>query len=62
MNRAYLRRQRQQERASAAMGVLGAILLGAMVIVVLAAMVVAWQHFPTAWWLPVEQRPFGGAL
>ena len=62
MNRAYLRRQRQQERASAAMGVLGAILLGAMVIVVLAAMVAAWQHFPTGWWLPVEQRPFGGAL
>lgn len=62
MNSAYVKRLRREQRASAALGVLGAILLGAMAIVVLAAMVAAWQHFPTGWWLPVEQRPFGGAL
>ena len=62
MNRAYLRRQRQQERASAALGVLGAVILALLAAAVLAALAQAWTHFPTGWWLPVEQRPFGGAL
>ena len=62
MNSAYIKRQRREERASAALGILGALLLGAAVIVLLAAAVSAWGHFPTGWWLEPAQRPFGGAL
>ena len=62
MNSAYLKRQRQQERASAAMGVLGALILALLAAAFLTALVKAGMALPTAWWLPVDQRPFGGAL
>ena len=62
MNSAYLKRQRAEDRASAAMGVLGAVLLAGLAVVVLVGLAHAWQHFPTAWWLEPSQRPFGGAL
>lgn len=62
MNRAYLRRQRQQERASAALGVLGAVILALLAAAVLTALWRVAAAIPSGWWLPVEQRPFGGAL
>jgi hypothetical protein len=62
MNRAAQRAQKRQERASAALGILGAVLCA----VVAGAVVVALLHWiatvPSGWWLPVAQRPFGGAL
>ena len=42
--------------------------IGLTVIVAAVTFLVAWSifeivwHIPTAWWLPVEQRPFGGKL
>lgn len=62
MTRAYLRRQRQQDRASAALGVLGAVILALLAAAVLTALVKAGMALPTAWWLEPAQRPFGGAL
>jgi hypothetical protein len=62
MNSAYQKMLRRQERASAALGILGAVLCA----VVVGAVVVALLHWvatmPSGWWLPVAQRPFGGAL
>lgn len=62
MNSAYVRMLRRERRITALWGILALTLLGAAVIVLLAAAVAAWGHFPTAWWLPPEARPFGGAL
>lgn len=62
MNSAYLKRQRAEDRASALMGVLGAVLLAGLAVMVLVGLAHAWQFFPTAWWLEPSQRPFGGAL
>lgn len=62
MNSAYRKMLRRQERASAMLGLLGA----AIVAIVAVAAAVAFIHLiatvPAGWWLPVAQRPFGGAL
>ena len=59
MNSAYRKMIRNQQRASATLG-----LCGAAIVAIAAA--VAFIHLiapmPSGWWLPVAQRPFGGAL
>ena len=62
MNSAYRKLQARQERASAALGILGAVLCA----VVAGAVMVALAHWiatvPAGWWLEPAYRPFGGAL
>lgn len=60
MNSACRKRQRQQERASAALGVLGALLLALLAVAVLAALWRAAAAIPPGWWLEPATRPFGG--
>jgi hypothetical protein len=60
MNSAYRKLQQRQARASAAIGILGALL----VVLAAGAVLVALWHIvaaiPPGWWLPHDVRPFGG--
>lgn len=60
MNSAYVKRLRREQRASAALGVLGALVLGLIAVAVLLRLGQWVAHIPPGWWLPVEARPFGG--
>lgn len=62
MNSACRKRQRQQERASALTAILGATLLVIVATALTSALVYWIATMPAGWWLPVEARPFGGAL
>lgn len=52
-----MNRQQRHDRASAALGVLGALLIAGLVLVALWNLAAA---IPPGWWLPIEARPFGG--
>jgi hypothetical protein len=60
MNSAYIKLQRRQARASAALGILGALLLVLVAGAVLVALWHAVAAIPPGWWLPEYARPFGG--
>lgn len=66
MNSAYRKMLRNQERASATLGLCGAAIVAIVLIAAAVAAAVAFIHLvatmPSGWWLPVAQRPFGGAL
>lgn len=60
MNSAYRKRQAREDRASAALGVLGALLLAGVACLLAWAIWHAMASIPAGWWLPVGARPFGG--
>jgi hypothetical protein len=62
MNSAARKLAQRQHKLTTAAAIAVVVLLA-----ITAALVIwgVWQaaiHIPTAWWLPVEQRPFGGRL
>jgi hypothetical protein len=62
MNSAYRKMLRSQKRASATLGLCGAALIAIVAIVTAVAFIHLIATMPSGWWLPVAQRPFGGAL
>jgi len=62
MNSAYRKMLRRQERASAMLGLLGAAIVAIVAIAAAVAFINLITTVPAGWWLPVAQRPFGGAL
>jgi len=62
MNSAYRKMLRSQERASATLGLCGAAIFAIVAIVAAIAFIHLIATMPSGWWLPVAQRPFGGAL
>jgi len=62
MNSAYRKMIRNQQRASATLGLCGAAIFAIVFIAVAVAFIHLIATMPSGWWLPVAQRPFGGAL
>jgi hypothetical protein len=62
MNSAYRKMIRNQQRASATLGLCGAAIVAIVAIVAAVAFLHLVATMPSGWWLPVAQRPFGGAL
>jgi hypothetical protein len=62
MNSAYRKMLRNQERASATLGLCGAAIVAIVAIAAAVAFIHLIATMPSGWWLPVAQRPFGGAL
>jgi hypothetical protein len=53
---------RNQKRASATLGLCGIAIVAIVAIAVAVAFIHLIATMPSGWWLPVAQRPFGGAL
>ena len=53
---------RSQKRASATLGLCGAAIVAIVAIAAAVAFIHLIATMPSGWWLPVAQRPFGGAL
>ena len=62
MNSAYKKMLRSQKRASATLGLCGAAIVAIVAIAAAIAVLHLVATMPSGWWLPVAQRPFGGAL
>jgi len=62
MNSAYRKTLRSQKRASAMLGLCGAAIVAIVAIAAAVAFIHLIATMPSGWWLPVAQRPFGGAL
>jgi hypothetical protein len=62
MNSAYRKMLRNQNRASATLGLCGAAIVAIVAIAAAVALIHLIATMPSGWWLPVAQRPFGGAL
>lgn len=62
MNSAYRKMLRQQERASATLGLFGAAIVAIVAIAAAVAFIHLIATMPSGWWLPTANRPFGGAL
>jgi hypothetical protein len=62
MNSAYRKMIRNQERASATLGLCGVAIFAIVAIAAAVACIHLVATMPSGWWLPVAQRPFGGAL
>lgn len=60
MNSAYVKRQRREQRASAALGLVGGLLVAIVAAAVLLRFAQWVAHIPPGWWLPEAARPFGG--
>jgi type IV secretory pathway protease TraF len=62
MNHAARKLAQRQHRMSIIAQIVLAVLLLATVALLAAGIWQAATHIPVGWWLPIEQRPFGGLL